>query len=83
MAQAISDRPLPTAMATASKIHCQTAMLLSVEPKKNKVKHFLSKYNYDKNIKNYIMSNIDTKSIDLAYNIKDDKIVRTAFYDVF
>jgi hypothetical protein len=57
--------------------------LYIIEPKKNKVKHFLSKYNYDKNIKNYIMSNIDTKSIDLAYNIKDDKVVRTAFYDVF
>jgi hypothetical protein len=60
-----------------------TTGLYIIEPKKNKVKHFLSKYNYDKNIKNYIMSNIDTKSIDLAYNIKDDKVVRTAFYDVF
>ena len=57
--------------------------LYVINPKKEDIIKFLNKSDYDKKIKEYFINDIDNKSLDIAYNIKNDELVRVAIYDVY
>ena len=57
--------------------------LYVINPKKEDVVKFFTNSNYDKKIKEYFIKNIDKKSIDIAYNIKNNNVIRVAIYDIY